>query len=96
MKRAWSKTKECKDDERRAKRKELIDRLGGKCQFCGYNKCEAALDFHHRDDRTKRFNVASGMCRSMEDLIKETNKCLLLCANCHRELHLWYNKYKPK
>lgn len=62
---------------------------GGKCQKCGYNKCQAALDFHHRDPSEKDFPLCQKYgCRKISDRIKkELDKCDLLCANCHREEH---------
>lgn len=66
---------------------EAINYLGGSCRNCGYNKCVAALDFHHRDSKNKEFNITGGNMRSFPKLISELDKCDLLCANCHRELH---------
>lgn len=64
---------------------------GGKCQLCGYNRCLNALDFHHKDPSTKdrKYKSISSLIRenSIENGMKEVNKCILLCANCHREVH---------
>lgn len=62
---------------------------GGKCQKCGYNKCQAALDFHHRNPNEKDFSICKkyGCRRFNERIKKELDKCDLLCANCHREEH---------
>jgi len=57
------------------------------CEFCGYNKNWAALDFHHKDPTTKENEVAQMKTHSIEKLKIEIDKCLLLCANCHREVH---------
>ena len=66
---------------------EAINLLGGKCNNCGYNKCLSALDFHHSKNN-KEGNVASFLKNnSRQKLLKEVEKCILLCANCHRELH---------
>lgn len=66
----------------------LVDIKGGKCQNCGYEKCIAALDFHHRDESKKSFSLSTaGLSRSLSKLKKEVEKCDLLCANCHREVH---------
>lgn len=55
---------------------------------CGYNKCEAALQFHHRNPEEKSFGIAAkGEARSWVKTVKELDKCDLLCANCHAELH---------
>ena len=61
---------------------------GGKCMLCGYNKCPSALDFHHRDPAKKDFSLSvRGLTRSWEKIQKEIDKCVLICANCHREVH---------
>lgn len=63
-----------------------LEYKGGKCQECGYSKCIGALEFHHTDPSTKEFGIAKNfVCR--ERLIKELEKCKLLCSNCHREAH---------
>ncbi len=64
-----------------------VDYLGGKCVKCGYNKCKAALDFHHTDSLTKDFNPAHLMRTNFNKLKTELDKCILLCSNCHREHH---------
>jgi len=69
-------------------RKMAIDFLGGKCQFCEYDRCSAALDFHHLDEENKKFGLSqNGMTRSWEKTKRELKKCILVCANCHREIH---------
>lgn len=64
----------------------MIEYKGGKCELCGYNKNISALDFHHIDPTTKRFTL-SDTRHSWEETRKELDKCILVCANCHRELH---------
>ena len=65
-----------------------VEYKGGKCSMCGYNKCIEALDFHHLDSSEKDFGIsAKGYTRSWEIVKQELDKCVLLCANCHRELH---------
>ena len=73
------------------RRKELIqmavESKGGKCQICGYHKCIAALEFHHLDRAQKLFGIRSnGSTMSWEKMGAELQKCVLLCANCHREV----------
>ena len=63
-----------------------IQLLGGKCQRCGYNKCIAALDFHHKDGEEKENNIGT-IIQTWSKVAKELHKCELLCSNCHRELH---------
>jgi len=61
---------------------------GGCCQECGYHKCNDALEFHHLDPTQKDFEISGrGMSRSWEKVEKELDKCVMLCANCHREAH---------
>ena len=82
----------CSTDAVIKKRKELkklaVEYKGGKCQICGYNRCIEALDFHHIDPKEKDFNVSeSGETRGWDRIRNEIQKCLLLCSNCHREVH---------
>ena len=79
-----------KQCERALKRKlELIEHKGGKCEKCGYDKNIAAFDFHHVNPENKEFHLDARHLSNtnIEKLIKECNKCILLCANCHREFH---------
>ena len=69
------------------KKKELLEYKGGKCQVCGYNKCKSALCFHHVDPLTKSFAIGGNHTRKWIDLIAEADKCVLVCANCHMEIH---------
>ncbi|MDO8590725.1 MAG: hypothetical protein Q7R65_01965 [bacterium] len=74
---------------RRKKLREMArESQGGKCMICGYNRCAAALDFHHRNPKQKDFSLSvRGLTRSWEKIQKEIKKCVLICANCHREIH---------
>ena len=74
---------------RRDKTKEiLVEYKGGKCEICGYDKCISALEFHHLDENKKDFGIGEkGYTRSIEKNKEEVDKCLLVCANCHREIH---------
>lgn len=74
---------------RRAIKIKAIKYLRGKCSFCGYNRSYAALDFHHIDENSKNFGLSqNGITRSWEKTKKELDKCILVCANCHREIHV--------
>ena len=75
--------------KRRNKLKELaIEYKGGRCQCCGYNKCYRALEFHHIDPNEKDFGIgAKGYTKSWEAIKEELDKCVLVCSNCHREIH---------
>ena len=61
-------------------------KLSKGCAICGYNKCASALDFHHSGEKEFNIGVEAGS-KSLELTIKEMNKCIVLCANCHREIH---------
>ncbi len=74
--------------KRRRKIKELaVAYKGGECQICGYKKYVGALDLHHIDARTKSFGIGDkGYTRSWVVVRHEADKCVLVCANCHREV----------
>lgn len=80
-----SKSKGVINWRRRTKQK-LIEFLGGSCSKCGYNRSTAALEFHHLDPDKKDFTIA-GKSWSFEKLKEEVSKCVLVCSNCHREIH---------
>lgn len=66
-----------------------IEYMGGSCHSCGYNKCSAALEFHHKDPSQKDFGIAGkGVTMSEAKMKAELDKCVMLCANCHREEHV--------
>ena len=58
-----------------------------KCKLCPENH-PATLDFHHRNG-DKEFEVSNGVVQgqSKERILKEIEKCDILCSNCHRKLH---------
>ncbi len=74
--------------KRRRKIKTLaIEYKGGECQVCGYDKYPGALDLHHKNHKDKRFGIGDkGYTRSWEKVKAELDKCVLVCANCHREI----------
>lgn len=83
-----SRCNSCAQAKRRHKLKnELVEYKGGCCSECGYNKCVDALDFHHTDPHEKELLIGSSWNRSLKILKNEADKCILLCANCHREIH---------
>ena len=71
---------------RKRKKKALVEYKGGKCQCCGYSKCIEALEFHHLDPNIKSFTT-SGKSKSFNSLKREVDKCILVCSNCHKEIH---------
>ncbi len=65
-----------------------VEYLGGKCSSCGYCKSQSALEFHHKDPLQKEFMISSASLTTFDTRTKvELDKCILLCANCHREEH---------
>jgi 5-methylcytosine-specific restriction endonuclease McrA len=74
---------------RRKKLREMArDYKGGSCMICGYKNCQRSLSFHHLNPKEKDFDLSSrGLTRSWERIKKEIDKCVLLCANCHMEVH---------
>lgn len=65
--------------------KEVKDKLT--CSKCGENR-HWVLDFHHLDPETKEDNVSNLLAKgSKKKLLKEIEKCIVLCSNCHRDLH---------
>lgn len=77
---------------RRKNRKKQIIELktlhGGKCKICGYDKCLDALHFHHIDPSKKEGMIGNLFnTKGKAAAFKEAEKCQLICANCHAELH---------
>lgn len=81
-------SKKVKEWRRRTKER-IIESLGGKCAICGYNKCSNVFDIHHLNPKDKEFSLASIRAnpKSWNSIVEELRKCVLLCANCHREVH---------
>lgn len=73
-------------------KQKAVSYLGGKCSICGYDKCLTALEFHHINPSEKEMYNSHW---KFERNIPELNKCILVCANCHREIHakeIWKNE----
>ena len=65
-----------------------IQYKGGKCAICGYSRCPDVLEFHHLNPQAKEFGMGvGGLTRSWARVKAEADKCVMLCANCHREVH---------
>ena len=75
-------------ERQRALKKKAVDYKGGKCQRCGYDEYDAALEFHHRDPDEKEFSLSHlNRTKWSQRTMDELDKCDLLCANCHRTVH---------
>lgn len=78
-------------DRFRKDKKLYVASKGGKCEICGYDRCQAAMDFHHKDPSQKDPNWRFMRRWSKKRVLAEIDKCMLVCRNCHAELH--YGKY---
>lgn len=78
-------------DRQRKFKFKIVQLKGGKCTKCGYDKCLSAMEFHHINPNEKDFNFAQYRHTSFEKnkkiIMQELDKCILVCANCHREIH---------
>ena len=73
---------------RKKVRQMAVEYKGGRCERCGYSKCIEALEFHHANPSGKDFSISdNGYTRGWSKVREELDKCILLCANCHREIH---------
>ena len=81
--------KEYYKDRRKNIKKDLIDYKGGCCCICGYNKSYRSLHFHHLNPKEKDFTIGAkwGKLGFNDEIKKELDKCILVCANCHGEIH---------
>jgi len=69
-------------------KQECVNYKGGQCEICGYKKSLSALQFHHIDPEKKDFEVGGAISYKKRPLIwAELDKCILVCANCHAEIH---------
>jgi transposase len=89
--RGYYRCKRCRlervSQRRRTIKRKLVEEAGGKCVICGYSRCQQVLEFHHLDPSLKKFQLShNGVTRSLARSRAEARKCVLLCANCHREV----------
>jgi hypothetical protein len=58
------------------------------CEICGEND-PVCLDFHHRDAKLKDFSIANikAVGWGKDRVLLEIQKCMVVCANCHRKIH---------
>ena len=75
----------------RERKRKSVEYLGGECSFCGIVVPDCAFDFHHEDPEEKELGPREALSLSWENCKKELDKCVLLCANCHR-VHHWGEK----
>lgn len=76
-------------NEKYFQNREWVNSFKKKCEICGYDKNKSALEFHHVD-KNKEFGINQLARRALtnkQKIIDEMEKCIVICANCHRELH---------
>ena len=76
-------------EQRQENKKKLVEYFGGKCVICGYSKYYGALEFHRLNPDKKDLSWERIMTKryDFKKMLKEAKKCLLICSNCHREIH---------
>jgi hypothetical protein len=80
---------------RQVLKQRAVEYMGSQCMLCKIEKHPCVFDFHHIDPKTKSFGISgSGITRSWEAVQNEMKKCVLLCANCHREVSLGLHETK--
>jgi predicted HNH restriction endonuclease len=73
---------------RRNRKARAVVHMGSICHGCGRDGPPALFEFHHRDANAKDFGLSEhGIPRRWEKTVAELAKCVMLCANCHREVH---------
>jgi hypothetical protein len=87
----WVCCKKCNQEAVLRRRKQLkvlaVEYMGNKCWGCGYDACSQALEFHHIDPSEKEFGIGTGDTKSWARIKEELAKCVMVCSNCHREIH---------
>lgn len=83
---------------RTSTKQRMVEAFGGKCNCCGYNECNAALEFHHLNPQEKEFSFSAALAspKAWSTLVVELRKCILLCSNCHREVHAGIKEIENK
>ncbi len=83
-------------DFRRRLKVRAVDYMGGRCFDCERTGPPGLFDFHHIDAKDKGFGIGQdGIPRRWERVVAELEKCVMLCANCHREVHAGIRTIRP-
>ena len=94
--RTWNQTHCCLECQKAyardmylARQRRVIETRAQKkqCEVCGYNRWKPCLEWHHVDPSTKEFSISNAGARSQEKVKMEIAKCVVLCCNCHQEVH---------
>lgn len=73
-------------DRTKQRKIDIVEYMGGKCVDCGLVDDPVVYDCHHLDPTQKDFSIAKNK-KSLDKIKPELDKCILLCANCHRKRH---------
>ena len=65
----------------------LKQEFGGECEICKFSEHLGALQFHHKNPKTKKFHISQVRGLPFEEIRKEAQKCALVCGNCHTMIH---------
>ena len=68
-------------------KKRLVACFGGACAICGLRDDPIIYDFHHINPLSKR-GLLTGQIKSWEWVVEESANCAMLCAHCHRKIHV--------
>lgn len=84
-----SKCKQCSKEQSNDHLNKIITDYFGSysCAICNYSKCTQAIEFHHLEPKIKEHKIANMRSFSKEKIVKELEKGIMVCANCHREIH---------
>lgn len=84
-----SKSSEAVKKWREKTKQRIVDAMGGECVICGYNKCNASLSLHHLDPSQKDIVLSAirASPKNWQAIVVELRKCVLVCHNCHTEVH---------
>lgn len=72
---------------RKDRKARCVALLGAKCSRCGYDRCLDALQFHHTGSKDDDVAALIRDNRPWTVIVAEVMKCVLVCANCHAEIH---------
>jgi len=71
-------------------KKKAVEYKGNKCEICGFDESLAAMEFHHSSEN-KDFEISDMNHKSWDFIKPELDKCVLICSNCHRQIHSKYD-----
>ena len=74
---------------RQSTKNRIVEAFGGRCCVCEYSRCNDVLVLHHLDYTQKEYSLGGlrASIRSWNTIVKELRKCVMVCANCHGEIH---------